>query len=110
MREVCGMTGVIFNLKRPGQSIRELKAAGIEGVMFDFGIFAAPAGVLHDRAQEGKKLDLIRKAYEKAMGGFAEEGFMPSIARLPFTNTQTKEEYEEINAMTLKINRDCIKA
>ncbi len=110
MREVCAMTGVIFNPERPGQSIRELKAAGIEGVMFDFGIFAAPAGVLHDRAQEGKKLDLIRKAYEKAMGGFAEEGFMPSIARLPFTNTQTKEEYEEINAMTLKINRDCIKA
>lgn len=37
MREVCAMTGVIFNPKRPGQSIRELKAAGIEGVMFDFG-------------------------------------------------------------------------
>ena len=49
MREVCAMTGVIFNPERPGQSIRELKAAGIEGVMFDFGIFAAPAGVLHDR-------------------------------------------------------------
>ena len=46
MKKVCAMAGTIFNPEKPKQSIKELKEAGIQGILFDFGLIA-PTPHLH---------------------------------------------------------------
>lgn len=116
MRKVCAMAGVIFNPEKPGQSICELRAAGIGEVMFDFGLFASAEWILTDRAKKEPvfKPEQTRKAYEKVIGQFGEHGFLPSIARLPFSGIGTKDvpesEAGEWNRLIFRIALDCIRA
>ena len=65
MKKVCAMAGTIFNPAKPGQSIRELLAAGIQEVMFDFGLFVSAEWILEDRNREEPRFrpDLTRQYY-----------------------------------------------
>lgn len=116
MRKVCAMAGVILNPEKPKQSICELRAAGIHEVMFDFGLFVSAEWILADRKRKesGFQPELVRKAYETVSGQFREHGFLPSIARLPFSDIGRKDiqasQYEEWNHLILRIALDCIRA
>lgn len=116
MKKVCAMTGIIFNPEKPGQSIKELQAVGIEGIMFDFAVFVSAEGILRARGQEQNKWkpETAEQSFRKAMAEFSAYGFMPAIARLPFTDVRLSLkdplQYEALNQLSLRINRDCIRA
>lgn len=116
MKKVCAMAGIIFNPEKPGQSIHELKAVSICGIMFDFSIFISAESILRARVQGQQKWKpwQIEESYHKAIREFASHDFLPSIARLPLVSERVKWEdvrqYEELNRLTLQINQDCIRA
>ena len=132
MEKVCAMAGTIFNPEKPKQSINELKAAGIGGIMFDFGLFASAEGILLDRKRDKPefKPELAKKIYKKVKEQFTTYEFLPSIARAPFVNVQIdfdnlcKNKHRdgsrsvsniidinaELNHLVLQIDTDCIKA
>lgn len=116
MKKVCAMAGIIFNPEKPKQSFRQLKEAGLHEVMFDFGLIASPEWILVDRKSEKSEFKpiLMRKAYRTIMDQFAEHGFLPSIARLPFVDVRSKPndiyKYEDLNRLILQVDIDCIKA
>ncbi len=115
MKKVSAMAGVIMNPEKPAQSIRQLKAAGILEVMFDFGLFVSYEWIMGHRQQ--KKSDwtpeTTRESFETAMEQFAELGFLSTIARLPFVDIRSKgirpPQYEEWNYLILRIAMDCIR-
>lgn len=116
MKKVCAMAGTIFNPEKPGQSIRELKTVGIQGIMFDYGIFASAEWILQNEEQKDSKWKPERTVeyYDKVMAAFAEYDFLPSVARLPFTKPQVRlkdsRQYAKLNSLILRINKDCIRA
>lgn len=125
MKKVCAMQGIIFNPEKPASSIKELRTAGIDGIMFDYATFASAEGLfrLKKRVTEAEltgdekpkwKPEKTREFYEKSTAAFREHDFLPSIARLPFTNVQIRledpEQYEELNRLTLRVDLDCIRA
>lgn len=115
MKKVCAMAGVIFNPEKPLQSIRELRAAGISEVMFDFGLFASSERILMDRGKQKTDFqpDLVKKSFDLVMEQFMEHEFLPSIARLPFVYTGAnyiqEHRYEEWNRLLLRLALDSIK-
>lgn len=125
MNKVCAMTGTIFNPGKPGQSIKQLKAVGIQGVMFDFAIFASAEWILRERQQKESrwKPELTTESYHKVIEGFTAHDFLPSIARLPVVSEQIERRFQsdarmpetgalpvsdELNRLILQINKDCI--
>lgn len=116
MKKICAMASTIFCLEKPGQSIRQLRTAGIQEVMFDFGLIVSPMGILLDRNSEkpGYKPDRIRKYYRTIIEQLEAHKFLPSLARLPFIDAGTvlKDAYEygELNDLILQVGLDCIKA
>ncbi|MCM1174192.1 MAG: sugar phosphate isomerase/epimerase [Blautia sp.] len=116
MKKVCAMAGMILNPEKPGQSIHELKEAGIHEVMFDFGLIVSPVGILLDRSGEEPqfKPERTERSYRTIIGQFREHGFLPSVARLPFIGVQTDSRgvyaYEDLNRLILQIALDCIRA
>lgn len=125
MKKVCAMTSSIFCFDKPEPSIRQLRAAGIGGVMFDYAVFCSAHGLLNlrermreaERTGEEKpkwKPKKVREYYQRVAAAFAAQDFLPSLARLPFTNVQMRLEessqYAELNELTLKVNQDCIRA
>lgn len=121
MKKVCAMQGIIFNPEKPAQSINELRTVGIQEVMFDFACFVSAERLLRIREQGKKqekrkrwKPEQTKEYYEKVTEAFAVHNFMPSIARLPFTDAQVSFkdplQYEELNRLTFQIDRDCIRA
>lgn len=116
MKKVCAMAGTIFNPEKPGQSIHELKAAGLHEVMFDFGLIVSPAGILFDRNSEepGFKPESAGKYYRTVIEQFREHAFLPSIARVPFVDVGTDPKgvytYAELNELILQVDLACIRA
>ena len=55
MEKVCAMGGVIFSVEKPGRSISMLREAGIEGILFDFGLFASPEWVFREQEKRREK-------------------------------------------------------
>ena len=123
MKKICAMASSIFCFDKPAQSIKELKAVGIDSVMFDYSLFCSAEGLLYQREwvkeagltgdEKPKwKPEKTERYYRKVTEAFREQDFLPSIARLPFTNVQIHLEdlgqYEELNRLTLRIGRDCI--
>lgn len=118
MKKVCAMAGTIFNPEKPNQSIKELKEAGIQGILFDFGLIVSPAGILADRVSEESKWkpNQTRKYYKAVISQFQEHALLPSIARLPFVdvnlnlNEKTGYSYVDLNRLVTQIDADCVKA
>lgn len=116
MKKVCAMASTIFNPEKPKQSFNELNAVGLHEVMFDFGLIISPEGILIDRSSEEPKFkpQKTRKSYQTIIKQFAEHGFMPSIARLPFVDVRLNPgniyQYKELNNLILQVNIDCIRA
>lgn len=140
MKKVCAMAGIIFNPEKPGQSIHELKSAGMEEVMFDFGMFASVEWILRERQQEKSKWkpQRTKEFYQKVAAQFLSHDFMPTIARLPFMDVSVrmqdifsnrKRTYsdpsspqreshtqdcailaQELIDLTMQVNKDCIRA
>ena len=123
MKKICAMTSSIFCFDKPAQSIRELRTVGIDGIMFDFSVFCSAQSLLNlkeriekaERAGEEKpkwKPEETKIYYQKVTEAFAASDFLPSIARLPFTDVwtrlETPEKCRELNELTLRINEDCI--
>lgn len=125
MKKICAMTSGIFCPEKPAQSIKELRTVGIQEIMFDFACFISAEWILQirEREKEQEKKQANRKRwepeqtkeyFEKVTEAFAAEGFMPSIARLPFTDVRISFrdslQYEVLNSLALRINMDCIRA
>jgi len=125
MKKVCAMTSSIFCFDKPAPSIKQLREAGVGGVMFDYSPFCSAPGLLRlrkrmeeaERTGEEKPKWRPKKAmeyYEKVTDAFAEYRFLPSIARLPFVDARMRleepAEYEELKELTIRVNRDCIAA
>ncbi len=116
MKKVCAMAGTIFNPAKPGQSIRELLAAGIQEVMFDFGLFVSAEWILEDRNREEPRFrpDLTRQYYREVTEQLNAHGFSPSVARLPFAGGRLDLTglctYEEWKGFLFRIHSDCIRA
>ena len=133
MKKICAMTSTIFNPEKPLQSIKELRAVGIEEVMFDFGSFISPQWLLDLRQQSreagGKqqkknrwKPEQTLEFYHKVIDEFMAHGFMPSIARVPFTDVgiwrQNAISYnmsysvfcQELNSISFRIDNECVRA
>lgn len=116
MKKVCAMAGTIMNPSKPRQSIKQLRAAGIGEIMFDFSLFISAEGLLIDRNSEEPnfKPTLAKKNYEEVIGQFTEHEFLPSIARLPFIDVMLNAknwhyEYTDLNELILRINKECIR-
>lgn len=116
MKKVCTISGTIFNIEKPKQSFNELNAVGLHEVMFDFGSIVSPEWILIDRNSEAPmfKPQKTKESYQTIIEQFAEHGFLPSIARLPFVdvrlNPRNIYKYKELNDLILQINIDCIRA
>lgn len=116
MKKVCAMSSSIFCPEKPAQSFNELRKVGIQEVMFDFAAFISAEWILRERQQEKSrwKPEQTQKYFEKVTKAFAAEGFMPSIARLPFADVRVSFrdslQYEALNSLALRISRDCIRA
>lgn len=114
MEKVCAMGGVIFSVEKPGRSISMLREAGIEGILFDFGLFAPLEWVFREqeKKEEERKIDpaRMRKYFDKAADAFAAHDFLPSIARLPFVSPGTEIRDTGLNSLVLEINTPCIRA
>ena len=116
MKKVCAMAGTIFNPEKPKQSIKELKEAGIQGILFDFGLIVSPAGILADRVREEPKWkpNQTRKYYNAVISQFQEHEYLPSIARLPFVDVNLNEKCgyscADLNRLAAQIDADCVKA
>ena len=114
MEKVCAMGGVIFSVEKPGRSISMLREAGIEGILFDFGLFAPLEWVFREqeKKEEERKIDpaRMRKYFDKAADAFAAHDFLPSIARLPFVSPGTEIRDTGLNSLVLEINTACIRA
>lgn len=123
MKKICAMTSTIFNPGKPLQSIKELRAVGIEEVMFDFGVFISAQWILHVRQrsqEEGEEQqkkakwepELIRDFYHEVISEFAAHEFMPSIARVPFIDVrisrQESASLQDLNSLSWRISKDCI--
>lgn len=116
MKKVCAMAGTIMDPFKPGHAIKQLRAAGIEGIMFDFSIFISVEGLLIDRNSEEPKFKpaSAKKFFEKVIGQYTEHNFLPSIARLSFLSVMLNAkyysyEYTDLNELTLLVNKDCIR-
>lgn len=109
MKKVCAMASTIFNPEKPKQSFNELNAVGLHEVMFDFGLIISPEGILIDHNSEEPKFkpQKTRKSYQTIIKQFAEHGFMPSIARLPFVDVRLNPgniyQYKELNNLICKL-------
>lgn len=126
MKKVCAMIGPIVHYINPALSIRELRKAGIDGIMFDYDPFLMSARnlqKLREKMREAErtgqerpkwKPEQYREHYREVEEAFREQDFVPSIAKLPFTDIQIRleeaAEYEELNSLILQIDRDCIGA
>ncbi len=112
MKLVCAMASVIYNDENPRQSIHRLRAAGIHEIMFDFGVFAPLHEILTGRERNGKKYrpQAKRRAYQKCMEGLREKDFLPSIARLPFIDSQMDSDSLGDREIFLQIQTDCMEA
>ena len=115
MEQVCAMASSIFNPENPHQSIEELRAAGIHGILFDFGFFVSAESILYDRIKNTHLFSPEKKraSYQKVIAEFTAHEFLPSIARLPFVNVMAdlKElDVVELNGLIAQIDRDCIRA
>lgn len=116
MKKVCAMAGTIFNPEKPKQSINELREAGIQGILFDFGLIVSPAGILADRVSEEPKWkpNQTRKYYNAVISQFQENQYLPSIARLPFVDVNLNEKCgyscADLNRLAAQIDADCVKA
>ncbi len=66
------------------------------------------------REENKWKPELTEKYFYKVIDEFKAHEFMPTIARLPFTDARIhlKDplQYKELNNLALRINRDCIRA
>ncbi len=125
MKKVCAMTSGIFCFDKPEPSIRQLRAAGIGGVMFDYAVFCSAHGLLgvRRRLREAEltgapkpkwKAKKVLEYYQRVTKALAENDFCPSIARLPFLDVRFRakeaETYRELNELTIRVDKDCIRA
>lgn len=109
MKKICAMGGVIFDCRKPGPSIRQLREAGIHGIMFDFGLFLSPEWAVRElEKEEGErqlKPSIARKQFREVLDDYAAHAFLPSVARLPFIDMETKTESGRLNdLLTVKQN------
>lgn len=125
MKKICAMTSSIFCFDKPAQSIKALRTVGIDGVMFDFSVFCSAQGLLNLREKiEGAertggekpkwKPEKIEEYYQKVTEAFSAHDFLPSVARLPFTDAwfhpENPGKYGELIELTLRLGKDCIAA
>lgn len=125
MKKVCAMTSSIFCFEKPAPSIKELRTVGIGGIMFDYSVFCSAEDLLYlrEKMEEAERTggekpkwnpQKVLEYYQKVTEAFAADDYLPSIARLPFTDVQGylkySERYAELNELTLKVNADCVTA
>lgn len=114
MEKVCAMGGVIFSAEKPGRSIRQLREAGIGGIMFDFGLFVSPEWVFQERGKKEGEREMdparMQKCFDKASDAFDAHDFLPAIARLPFVSPGTEIRDTGLNSLVLEIDTACIRA
>ncbi len=113
MKKICAMGGVIFDCRKPGPSIRQLREAGIHGIMFDFGLFLSPEWAVRElEKEEGErqlKPSIARKQFREVLDDYAAHAFLPSVARLPFIDMEAKTESGRLNDLLRKIAVECVR-
>lgn len=125
MKKVCAMTSSIFCFEKPAPSIKELRTVGIGGIMFDYSVFCSAEDLLYlrEKIEEAERTgeekpkwnpQKVLEYYQKVTEAFASNDYLPSIARLPFTDVRGhlkySERYAELNELTFKVNADCVTA
>lgn len=107
MKEICSMTGII-DVKYPRQGISDLKNAGFEQILLDFGEFLPIEELISDSINQKGWPKQIRQIYLKTIEDLRKQQLVPVIAKVPFLNSSVTN--QDINKFILQMNLECIKA
>lgn len=107
MKEICSMTGII-DVKYPRQGISDLKNAGFEQILLDFGEFLPIEELISDSINQKDWSKQIRQIYLKTIEDLRKQQLVPVIAKVPFLNSSVTN--QDINKFILQMNLECIKA
>jgi len=107
MKQICSMAGII-DVEHPKQGINDLKTAGFEQVLLDFGEFLPIEKLISDSINRESWPRQKKQIYQKMVEELRKQQLVPIIAKVPFLSPSVKK--QGIDKFILQVNLECIKA